>query len=184
MHPNSITHINTFYDLSHIPHSQTYQFSWTNQNGHELDFKVEVTYSRHCYSEALKPSDAILSGSYTFTDKGEKRIFCPVRHAHSLILTGLIRDLFNKPTSQIMEPKEKPNWLFYQMEMVPPLQSGQRYYIFFNLRQKPRDRDSNDPHWLSMFIESAYAKNERVGTTRRQPFGRLAEEIVSSSRAA
>src|SRR3954471_18614968 len=67
--------------------------------------------------------------------------------------------------------------------LTSPRVPGQ-LHIFFNLRQKPRDRDSNDPHWLSMFIESAYARNQRVGTTRRQPFGRLAEEIVSSSRAA
>src|SRR3954468_6620058 len=44
--------------------------------------------------------------------------------------------------------KEKPNWLFYQMEMVPPLQSGQRYYVFFNLRQRPSDHDSIEPYWL------------------------------------
>jgi hypothetical protein len=184
MHPSSIKHVNTFYDLSHIPRSHASQFSWTGQNGQKLDFKVEVTYSRHCYSEQLKLGDAVPSGSYTFTDKGEKRIFCPLRHAHSLILPDLIGGLFNKPASQIMKPKEKPNWLFYQMEMVPPLQSGQRYYVFFNLRQRPSDRDSIEPCWLSMFIESAYARNQRVGTTKRQPFGRLAEEIVSSNRVA
>ena len=100
-----------------------------------------------------------------------------------MILPDLVRDLFDKPASRIFKPKEKPNWLFYKMEMVPPLRSGQRYYIFFNLRQKASDRDSTDPYWLSMFIESAYAKNQPVGTAESRPFGRLAEEIVSSNRA-
>jgi hypothetical protein len=101
--------------------AQAYQFSWTGQNGKKLNYKIEVTYSTHCYSE--------------------------------------------------------------KMEMVPPLGSGQKYYIFFNLRQKASDRGSTDPYWLSMFIESAYAKNQPVGTAESRPFGRLAEEIVSSNRA-
>jgi hypothetical protein len=184
MHPKSITHTNTSYDLSHIPHSQAYQFSWIGQNGKKLNYKVEVTYSTHCYSEEHKQGDAINSGSYIFTDKRTKRIFCPIRHAHSLILPGLVKDLFNKPASLILKPKEKPNWLFYNMDMVPPLRGGQRYYIFFNLRQKVSDRDSTDPYWLSMFIESAYARNQPVGTAEKRPFGRLAEEIVNSNRAA
>jgi hypothetical protein len=96
----------------------------------------------------------------------------------------LVKDLFNKPASLILKPKEKPNWLFYNMDMVPPLRGGQRYYIFFNLRQKVSDRDSTDPYWLSMFIESAYARNQPVGTAEKRPFGRLAEEIVNSNRAA
>ncbi|GEO43325.1 hypothetical protein SAE02_74730 [Skermanella aerolata] len=58
------------------------------------------------------------------------------------------------------------------------MRSGQRYCVFFNLRRRPEDEARVDPYWLSLFIESAYARDEKVGMSRRMPFGRLAEEIV------
>lgn len=180
MHPASIQHLNVSYDLSHIPHSRTHKFSWSCRNNQTILFNVEVTYSTHCYSEEVKADTVLPAGSHTFPDRGGKRrVFCPIRYSHSLLLPGLVGKLFEKPTSQVMRTKEKPNWLFYELKMVPPLQSGQRYCVFFNLRQKPSDRNETSPFWLSMFIESAYARSQMVGTTQRLPFGRLAEDCLN-----
>ena len=77
-----------------------------------------------------------------------------------------------------MRTDRNPNWFFFRLEMVPAMRSGQRYCVFFNLRRRPEDEARVDPYWLSLFIESAYARDEKVGMSRRMPFGRLAEEIV------
>lgn len=176
MHPRSIVHLNNTYDLTHIPHSQTHSFTWIGQNKENYTFNVEVTYTSHFYSEELK--SAAPTGAYTFKDRGQDRIFCPIRHAHSLLVPGFVNKLLSTPTTRVMKTTWHRNWLYYQLTMTPPLQPGQRYYVFFSLKQKLRDRTSSDPHWLSMVVESAYAKNHRVGTETRKPFGWLAEHLV------
>lgn len=142
----------------------------------KLDFNVDLTYSKHCYSEELKGDKP--EGAYVFMDRDQERIFCPNRHAYSLSLPGLVNEFFAKPTTSVQKVKWKSNWVYYRLSMTPPLKSGHRYYVFFNIKQKLIDRDTADPYFMSMYIESAYARDEPVGVEKRLTFGQVAEETI------
>lgn len=165
----TIHHLGLEYPVDHlVPHRG--EFEWTDDSEtHRLS--VHVRYSPHCYSERLEEGAA--AGSFVFSDAGGARIFSPSRHAHSLLVPGLIGNLIAKPTNRVGLTYEK-NWSLYALKMVPPLQPGEIFYTFFRLRRSEPAELKNGVKLLELYVESAYSRLTRVALRENRPFGSAA----------
>ena len=170
-HPPSIPHLGQNYSLAHLA-SHFDQFDWLDREKISHRYRVKVRYSAHCYSEELDLP--LPAGSYQVPDK-RVRIFCPIRHAHSLRLPALISGLFRKPSTSIAMTREH-NWTIYALNSNPPLAPGQRYSVFFRIKKRP-PIGFESAHPLEIFVESAYAREERVHIRENSPFGKIAERV-------
>lgn len=170
MHPESIKHLDTSYDLNHLKLVKM-SLNWVSVKNVPSEYPVWLRFSTHCYSETL--SGPLPSGAYPV---GESRVFSPERYARSLALPGLFDDLFSNPTKKVSRTKQKRNWSLFTLKMSPPMVPGSRYYMFFNLRK------SSSGFSLEMFVESAYERDRPVLTDRSWPFGRVAERVLAGEK--
>jgi hypothetical protein len=164
--PAAIRHLGVDYAVDHlVPHREV--FRWID-NGQVLQFSVHIRYSPHCYSQGLE-GDAPAE-SYVFSDPGGRRMFAPHRHAHSLLVPGMIRGLVAKPTSRVSLTFEN-NWSIYALSMTPPLQTGELFYVFFRIRRSDPSELANGDKAVELYVESAYARSRLVSLREHKPFG-------------
>lgn len=172
-HPQKITHLGTDYDLSHLFQS-TISFGWAHLNK-LMKLAVRVRYSNHCYSlEHIGQPEP--DGSCVVTDNsGRSRVFCPIRHGHSICLPDLFREMSEKPTNQVALTAED-NWSIFRVQVASPMLPGEKYWIFFRVKQNSVLGDGT--HLVDAYVESAYPRATGVQTFRRLPFGRLIAETA------
>ncbi|MHC6156590.1 hypothetical protein ACVSQB_33040 [Bradyrhizobium elkanii] len=172
-HPSKITHLGIDYDLNHLA-QRTVSFDWTHLNK-QMKLAVRVRYSNHCYSlEHYGQKEP--EGSCFVTDNSNRsRLFCPTRHGHSLCLPDLFRQISEKPTHPVALTAED-NWSIFRLQLVPPMQAGEKYWVFF--RVKLNSVLSDGSRLIDLYVESAYPRTTDVVTFRRLPFGRLIAEIA------
>jgi hypothetical protein len=175
-HPRSITHHGIEYTLSHLAEN-TGRFSWRILNGREVTFSIKTTFSDHCYSDKNLPRQY---GCHVVTSRGGQRIFCTERYERSLSLPALMEGLLTEPTSTVCLTAQR-NYMLVCIVMKPPLPTGHRYYVFFNMKSQVVEISANDLA-IQCHVESAYTKSTTVPFKRRLPFGRLAEEVVFGKR--
>ena len=180
-HPPSITHLDTAYSLGHLV-EQTHEFVWTNkEHGTRLTFAALIQYSTHCYS--IGAAGAIPDGSHTLDDeRGEKRIFCPIRHAQSLKLPAMIKGFIDKPTMPVELVPPHHNWSFFRTDADLKLDGQQNYRVFFRLYVPEYQKDRDDPHPVRFFVLTAFQKEIRAHIKHRLPFGTVAERTVRGVR--
>ena len=165
----AIRHLDGEYSLDHLSPSQG-SFEWLDKATVRYRFSVHVRYSPHCYSETIDGD--IPEAAYTFGDSSGTRMFSIDRHAHSLLVPGMIHALFSKPTSAVGLTYED-NWSIYSLQMQPPMEPGKTFYIFFRLRKSdPPLADGNCA--LELYVESAYARSTPVHIRQRMTFGAAA----------
>ncbi len=117
-------------------------------------------------------------------DGNAQRLFCPVRHAHSLLLPAIIDGLFTKPTTTVALTREQ-NWSIYRLDMTPALEPKQKYFVFFRVRRSDFPTQVEEIP-LDLYVESAYARSDRVEggvvILQRPPFGKVAERIAQGGK--
>lgn len=165
----AIRHLGVEYTVHHLaPHQAS--FEWTDANEtHRLS--VRVRYSPHCYSEGTERDTP--AGSFFFSDAGGARVFSPSRHAHSLLVPGLIGKLIARPTSRVGLTYEK-NWSLYALKMTPPLGPGELFYTFFRLRRAEPAELEDGVKRIELYVESAYSRLNRVPLRESRTFGSAA----------
>lgn len=163
-------HLDGEYSLDHLLPSRG-RFEWLDKQADRYRFSVHVRYSPHCYSQALVGD--VPDTAYTFADPGGTRIFSVERHAHSLLVPGMIDALFHKPTSAVGLTYED-NWSIYSLQMQPPMQPGTTYYVFFRLKRGDPPVLADGSCALELYVESAYARSNPVQIRQRKMFGAAA----------
>lgn len=88
----------------------------------------------------------------------------------------MINNLFLKPTTLVILTLEK-NWSIYR-----PLDTGQKYYVFFRVRLSASSNSGMDPHCLDLYVESAYERDQSIKVISRFPFGKVAERTAKGVR--
>ncbi len=170
-HPEIITHLATEYSLKHM-WKRTDSFDWQRTTGETVGFDVVTTFADHCYTDEQLPFE---QGCYTVKGKLRDRVFCTDRYARSKQLPQLISSLITKPGTGVNLTQDR-NWMNLVLVMTPPLKRGDRYYIFFHV--KGTDVQADGRHKVTLYVESAYAREVRIDVKRRAPFGRVVEEVV------
>jgi hypothetical protein len=179
-HLQAITHLNQPYELGHL--AQHFgRFSWISEDRIELSFSVRVRYSTHCYSEDLK--EPCPAGGCVITDEsGRDRLFCPIRHAHSISLPDVIGGLFTKPGTSVKLTYERDNWSIFRLQMTPPLAAGHKYFAFFRVKPEDPTQDGDGAYRLDLYVESAYQRAQPVAVRSSFPFGKVAERVARGLR--
>jgi hypothetical protein len=169
--PRVISHCGASFDVEHLDqHIET--CNWIGGAG-AFSCAVKFRYSTHCYSFEHDGSE-LAEGTFTFKDREQTRVFCPDRHAHSLELPRIFREICAKPTSSVQVTIES-NYAMYRLTMPIKLPQGENYWMFFHADREKGNRGS--PLAVSVFVESAYPRKLRPVTVRRMPFGKVLEEI-------
>jgi hypothetical protein len=172
LHLKKITHLGVDYDLGHLIQTTT-SFGWTHLNK-QMKLSVRIRFSDHCYSLEHYGQEEP-EGSHFISSKGGSRLFCPIRHEHSLCLPNLFLDLCEKPTHPVALTSED-NWTIFRLQMPSPMFEGETYWVFF--RVKPNAVRPDGTHLIDVYVESAYPRTAPVVVFRRLPFGRLVAETA------
>jgi hypothetical protein len=166
-----VTHCGAKFDIGHLKqHVET--CSWTGAAG-PFTCSIKIRYSSHCYSiehkGEVQPPDAFI-----FQDRKRTQVFSPKRHAHSIELPSILRDLCANPTHPISFTPED-NWTVFRLTMPSPLDMGEIFWIFFRL--KLISGVPKKPSEVNLFVESAYPRKLRPKTIRPSMFGRVVENL-------
>ena len=101
--------------------------------------------------------------------KGRPKLF----RASSLNFPTVFSNLAAKPTTTVGVLRRYYNVFEFQ-------QDGELYYAFFGLRGL-KENQSNDAR-LSLFVESAYPRPDKIISRRKVSFGMLAEVVASGEK--
>ncbi len=173
MHPKTVFHLGTTYDLTHLG-QKVAPLHWRCRDSLVREFSIRVRFADHCYTETLVGAPP--AGAHTMLWPGDPRIFDPGRHAMSRHLPALIDAFFLKPSSTIAQT-ERHNWSTFVMSLPVPMRAGEKYFIFMNL--KPiQAKDDPTPGRIDLFVESAYPRTTPIVVFQRKPFGRVVEELL------
>ncbi|WP_407192513.1 hypothetical protein [Bradyrhizobium sp. STM 3566] len=168
-----IQHCGQEFDVGHLDqHIET--CTWTGAAG-EFSCLVKIRYSDHCYSYEDDGSEQP-ENAHIFNDRnGQRRVFCPTRHIHSCELPEILRGLCAKPTHPVALTPER-NWTIFRLMMPSPLDTDEKFWIFFRLRLLVGNLKK--PEEVDLFVESAYPRKDRpVLTGQRSMFGRALEQL-------
>ena len=125
------------------------------------------------FGTVVRPTAA--SGTVVIDNSGASRLFCPIRHEHSLSLPDLFREMCEKATHPVAATAEA-NWSIFRVQIASPMIKGEKYWVFF--RVKPNSKLPDGTHLVDVYVESAYPRATPVVTFRRLPFGRLIAETA------
>lgn len=167
-----IKHCDVDFDISHLD-QHIENCTWTSARGKTFTCLVKIRYSSHCYSFEDK-GEAQPEGSHLFDDAQRRpRVFCPMRHTHSLELRAMMQGLCAKPTETIFLTPEA-NWTIYRLSMPSKLLQGETFWIFFRLK---KEAEANGlPTEVDLYVESAYPRRDRPVFKRKSMFGRSIEQ--------
>jgi hypothetical protein len=173
MHPKTVSHLGTDYDLTHLG-QKVAPLHWRCRDGLVREFSIRIRFADHCYSEVLKSAPPV--GAHCILRPRDPRIFHPRRHAMSCHLPALIDNFLLTPGSPIAQTAQH-NWSAFVISLPVPLAAGEKYFIFMTLRPA---RSATDPTRgrIDLFIESAYPKTTPVKVFERKPFGRVIEDLL------
>jgi hypothetical protein len=116
-------------------------------------YKVEVTYTLHCFSRALKPEESC-DNNLMYSDGYESRAFDFRRYELSKLLPEIIQTL---PDRKPYHNKNRRN--FFTVEVVAENASTVEYDIFFKVKKKAKGQ-------LEMIIETAFVRDPGHDSTR------------------
>src|SRR5258708_4483104 len=102
-------------------------FGWRHLNK-QMQLSVRIRFSNHCYS-LEHYGDEEPEGSHFIVNSGQRRLFCPIRHEHSLCLPNLFREMCEKPTHTVALTAED-NWSIFRAQIPSPMFAGEKYWIF------------------------------------------------------
>lgn len=141
------------YDLSHLyPCTLEYRRPSEGDKAAEV-YKVEVTYTLHCFTRELKPEETYDS-NLICSDGYESRVFDFRRYELSKLLPAIIQAL---PDRKPYHNKNRRN--FFTVELVTENASTVEYDIFFKVKKKAKGR-------LEMIIETAFVRDPGYESTR------------------
>jgi len=155
------------YSLSHLA-QRSYSFDWTVDNV-TTTYTAWVRYSNHCYSESV--GIGVLTADDVVVSKNPLRTFCPIRFGETPRLVGLVADMMAKPTTRVARTS-KGNYSVYQLYVKDGEQN--RYCVFFTVKPSLSQPGVGHEYFLDVHIESAYLKDQRVGTVSQSPLGKIA----------
>jgi len=139
------------YDLLH-PCTLEYKRPGEGNKAAEA-YKVEVTYTLHCFSRGLKPGETC-DDDLMYSDGHEIRVFDFRRYELSKFLPAIIQTL---PDRKPYHNKNRRN--FFTVEVVTENESTIEYDIFFKVRKKAKSR-------LEMIVETAFVRDPGYDSTR------------------
>lgn len=180
MIPQSWPHEGTTYSLAHLVPSRQ-NCAWTNKLGITNHFFGRIRYSNHCISvKAELPLND--QTPYLRDNHGSCRHFDLNRYHLSRSLPSMIESLFLKPTKSVNFTAHS-NYFVLQSVNFGQLLNADKYYAFFNV--KYNSRNSSDPlqHYIELYVESAYCRQERPQTPHhkeRLMFGDLLTRLIKN----
>jgi hypothetical protein len=134
------------YDLSHL-YPCTLEYNRPGEGNKQAEvYKVEVTYTLHCFSRELKP-DETCGDDLMYTDGYERRVFDFRRFELSKLLPGIIQTL---PDRKPYHNNNRRN--YFTVEVVVENGSTVEYDIFFKVKKKAKSR-------LEMIVETAFVRD-------------------------
>lgn len=138
------------YDLSHLhPRTLRYERPATTTKP-AVTFKVDVTYSLHCFSYAPRGTDYDRDLVYPAT---EFRVFDPYRFEMSKRLPEIIQGLPDRSIRQTGHSN------FITVEVIRDSGGVVEYDIFFKVKKVGKGR-------LELRVESAYVRDPEYGSSR------------------
>jgi hypothetical protein len=141
------------YDLSHL-YPCTLEYNRPGEGNKQAEvYKVEVTYTLHCFSRELKP-DETCGDDLMYTDGYERRVFDFRRFELSKLLPGIIQTL---PDRKPYHNNNRRN--YFTVEVVVENGSTVEYDIFFKVKKKAKSR-------LEMIVETAFVRDPGYDSTR------------------
>lgn len=180
MLPSAITHHKNEFCLKHLQ-QKIFRFSWRDKSKQNFDFSTRLRFSDHCYSETLEGPAP--KGAYTIIRPDDPRIFDERRYNLSFDARDLAYGLLQKPGTFVFEVDDihnpqRRNWTMFSLQTREPLETGERYSVFFSLRRTKGFVSPDGAVGLDMFIQSAYPKSRPTKTAEHLPFGRIAERMA------
>jgi len=174
VHTAAITHCGKAYDFGHLRPWRG-SFTWTGEDGVQLQYAVSVRYTSHCYSYEDK-GQSEPDGAFKFLDRNrKKRVFCLTRHGHSLALPEIFSALVAKPQTTIQLTHED-NWTVFRLQLPSKLEPTEKYWVFFRIKE------DHKPNSVAVFVESAYPRTTGVSIRSRSPFGRVVARVGSGQK--
>jgi len=141
------------YDLAHL-HPCTLEYQRPSEGNKAAEvYRVEVTYTLHCFSRDLKPKE-VCDDDLMYSDGYESRVFDFRRYELSKLLPGIIQAL---PDKKPYHNKNRRN--FFTVEVTTENESAIEYDIFFKVKKKAKGR-------LEMIIETAFVRDPGYDSTR------------------
>ena len=141
------------YDLAHL-HPCTLEYRRPSEGNKAAEvYRVEVTYTIHCFSRELK-AEEICDNALIYSDGYESRVFDFRRYELSKLLPAIIQAL---PDRKPYHNKNRRN--FFTVEAVTDEALTVEYDIFFKVKKKAKGR-------LEMIIETAFVRDLGHNSTR------------------
>lgn len=141
------------YSLAHL-NPRTLQYERPNQGNKPAEvYKVDVIFTLHCFSRALRPGDSCPS-NLMYSDGYESRVFDFRRYELSKLLPDIIQGL---PDKKPFHNKHRRN--FFTVEVLTESGSTVEYDIFFKVKKKGKGR-------LEMIVETAFVRDPSYDSTR------------------
>lgn len=142
------------YDLSHVqPFDWEYKAPATDKRP-ERNYKLMVQFSLHTFTRGIKLGETV-DAAIIYPDDKEKRAFDFLRYTLSCQLPAIIRSLGERTCYHTH------HGTFFTIEAVTPDGVGSEYEVYFKL-----SRASRKGGWLNLYVQSAYIRDTKHGTTQ------------------
>lgn len=173
-HPKILNINGQIFELKHLFPTDINLTLREDKTNPELDIKLTIFYSNHCYTEGIKDND-VKPEKILKDHNGNERKFCVRRYNMSLRLPDLILVVHTKKCLFT----NRQNWLIVE----DTDETGQRvkYHIYFSLKKHRKNKNG-----LIMRIESAFIKDRGANTPKRGAghdrihFAKLARKKLSN----
>jgi hypothetical protein len=143
------------FDLSHL-HPFSFILKLEPHGSYdEMVFKINVNFGLHCFTDALTENSL---ASHRYAEKHETRAFSKERYSLSKQLPEMIGSLDQR---RCYEAKHN-NYMTF--EVIKPDGILAQYQVYFKVTLSGKA-----PGELTLFVQSAYAKNEPHKVQREKP---------------
>jgi hypothetical protein len=134
------------YDLSHL-HPFDFVFIVPAKGDKpEQRYQINVSFSLHCFSRGFKEGETALE-EWCYADNREKRIICLDRHALSLELPRVIREVGQRKCFHTNHDN------FVTIEIIDKAGEPHDYTVFFTVSKAGKGTG------LNLFVQSAYVRD-------------------------
>ena len=144
------------YDLSHL-HPFAFEFVVPEKDGKpEQKYLINVSFSLHCFTRGFKEGE-IAPDEQCYADSREKRIICLDRHALSLELPKIIRNVGQRKCFHTGHDN------FVTIELIDKAGEKHDYTVFFAVSKAGKGKG------LNLFVQSAYVADRIPLKSKSKP---------------
>lgn len=151
-----VTIAGSIYDLSHLD-PFTFEFVVPEKDGRPRQlYAIDVLFSWHCFTRGIAPGENF-SKAQIFSRGRESRLFDERPYHLSSKLPSIIRSIGSRKCFHTGRGN------FFTVELVDEKGNRIEYAIFFKVSRRA------EPHRLTLRVESAYVRSDRVPLGRSRP---------------